>query len=108
MDFITLVPILGILLVMIPVAGITFALTLRFAVKPFVETLASALRDSGALAGAGGEEIAALTRTVESLEAEVARLREVQEFDRELLGPGGGQVQETGLPSHGSAVSPPE
>ncbi|MGD2067358.1 MAG: hypothetical protein PVI57_01635 [Gemmatimonadota bacterium] len=83
-----LIPIFGILLVMIPVAGVTFALTLRFAVRPFVQTLASALRESGAM-GADRTQIVALARAVESLEAEVERLREAQAFDRELLSPPG-------------------
>jgi len=80
-----LIPIFGILLVMIPVAGLTFAMTLRFAVKPFVETLAQALRESGSLAGAGDFQIEALSEQVESLTAEVQRLGEGQRFDRELL-----------------------
>ncbi len=85
MDLGNLVPIFGILLVMIPVAGLTLTLTLRFAVKPFVETLAQALRESGSLGGGSNPQIEALSEHVESLAAEVKRLGEAQRFDRELL-----------------------
>jgi hypothetical protein len=80
-----LIPIFGIFLVMIPVAGLTFTLTLRFAAKPFVETLAQALRESGSLGGGSSSQIEALSEHVESLTAEVQRLAEAQRFDRELL-----------------------
>ena len=85
MDLGNLVPIFGILLVMIPVAGLTLTLTLRFAVKPFVETLAQALRESGSLGGGSNPQIEALSERVESLTAEVKRLGEARRFDRELL-----------------------
>ena len=83
MDLRMLVAIFGILLVMIPVAGLTLALTLRLAVKPFVETLAQALRESGD--GPSTQQIEALSEHVESLTAEVQRLGEAQRFDRDLL-----------------------
>ncbi len=83
MDLGNLVPIVGILLVMIPVAGLTLTLTFRFAVRPFVETLAQALRESGR--GGSDPQIEALSQHVESLTAEVQRLGEAQRFDRELL-----------------------
>ena len=51
MDLTMLIPIFGILLVMIPVAGLTFALTLRLAVRPFVETLAKEMKGSGHVSG---------------------------------------------------------
>ena len=85
MDLEMLIPIFGIFLVMIPVAGLTLTLTLRFAVKPFVETLAQALRESGSLGGGSNPQIEALSEHVESLTAEVKRLGEAQRFDRELL-----------------------
>ncbi len=85
MDLEMLIPIFGIFLVMIPVAGLTLTLTLRFAGKPFVETLAEALRESGSLGGGNDLQIDALSEHVESLTAEVQRLGEAQRFDRELL-----------------------
>ena len=85
MDLYMLIPIFGILLVMIPVAGLTLTLTLRFAIKPFVEALAKALRESGRLGGGSNPQIEALSEQVESLMAEVQRLGEAQRFDRELL-----------------------
>ncbi len=81
------IPILGILLVMIPVAGLTFGLTLRFAAKPFVETLAKALRESGNAAGTQelSRQISRLQEEFETLTHEVRELRSAQEFDQKLL-----------------------
>ena len=84
----TLIPIFGILLVMIPVAGLTFGLTLRLAVKPFVETLAKALRESGGGLGNNIElsaQILRLQEELESLTHEMRELRSTQSFDRKLL-----------------------
>ena len=83
MDLRMLIPIFGILLVMIPVAGLTFGLTLRLAVKPFVETLARALRESGHSSDPG--QLLLLREEIESLAAEVRELRTAQEFDRKLI-----------------------
>jgi len=86
--FDVLIPIMGILLVMIPVAGLTLALTLRLAVRPMVETLAKALGatrdpiDEGVVAS----QLALLQDEVESLSNEVRELRRAQDFDRKLLG----------------------
>jgi hypothetical protein len=87
MDPGVIVPIFGILLVMIPVAGLTLALTLRLAVKPFVETLANALRDSRSDAGTEplAGQILALAEEVETLTHEMRELRTAQEFDRKLI-----------------------
>lgn len=84
LDF--LVPIFGILIVLVPVTGLTVILTARFAAKPIVESLAQ-LRVGGG--GPGPTELQLqvqdLTENVEALTAEVHRLREAQAFDRKLL-----------------------
>ena len=87
MDLTMLIPIFGILLVMIPVAGLTFALTLRLAVRPFVETLAKALKESGHASGTQEltAQIMILQEEFETLTHEVRELRSAQEFDQKLL-----------------------
>jgi hypothetical protein len=84
LDF--LVPIFGILVVLVPVTGITAILTLRLGGKPFVETLARELNGFGGGSGTELEiRIAQLTDQVESLTAEVHELRSAQSFDQKLL-----------------------
>jgi hypothetical protein len=82
-----LIPLLAVFSIFfIPITGLTFILTTRFALKPLVETLARALRESGH--GSSPEMLAhlqGLSEQVESLTAEVQRLRDAQEFDRKLL-----------------------
>lgn len=82
-----LIPIFGILLVMIPVAGLTFGLTLRLAVKPFVETLARAVRESGGGVDLGqlSDQMALLQEEIEGLRQEAHALKRAQEFDQKLL-----------------------
>ena len=84
LDF--LVPIFGILIVLVPVTGLTAVFTLRMGGKPFIETLARELRGVGD--GRGSElhlRIAELTDQVEALTAEVHELRSAQAFDQKLL-----------------------
>ncbi|MEQ1856692.1 MAG: hypothetical protein ABL963_09485 [Longimicrobiales bacterium] len=75
-----LIPIFGIMLVMIPVAGVTVALLAR--------TFAKIRRDSVDPAYARGlaERVGLLQEEVESLSAEVKELKAAQDFDRKLLG----------------------
>jgi len=79
-----LIPIMGILLVMIPVAGLTLGLTLRFAVRPFVETIVGAIRDVGetqrAIAAGGTDTM----REIDELREQLRRLEEASKFDRTL------------------------
>ncbi len=84
-----LIPLLAIFSVLlVPILGLTIILTTRFALKPLAETLAAALRESGHLPSkASGHQVLDLTEQVQALSEEVRRLREVQEFDRRLLGP---------------------
>jgi hypothetical protein len=82
-----LIPLLAVFSIFfIPIAGLTFILTTRFALKPLVETLARALKESN---HGGSPElflrIQELTDSVETLSSEVKTLKEGQEFDRKLL-----------------------
>jgi hypothetical protein len=82
-----LIPIFGILLVMIPVTGVTVSLVAR--------SLAKARRDSleGDQEGHLAARVAQLQDEVEALSTEVRELKAAQEFDRKLLeraGKGGG------------------
>jgi len=87
MDLTFLIPIFGILLVMIPVAGLTMILTMRFALKPFVETLAKVLRDPAAETPPDLRlQIQDLNEQIQDLSQEVRSLREARDFDRKLLG----------------------
>lgn len=83
-----LIPIFGILLVMIPVTGLTLILTARFALKPMAETIARALRESrGEPAPEAAVQLRDLTEEVQRLSDHVARLEQAQEFERQLRAP---------------------
>ena len=83
-----LIPLLAVFSIFfIPIAGLMVILTTKFAFKPLVETLAKALRESGQ----GAEypprlQLEELTEQVLALTEEVKQMREVQEFDKKLLG----------------------
>jgi len=80
-----LVPIFGILIVLVPVTGLTAVFTLRFGGKPFVEALARELRGTPMLQAPDSERrVAELTEQVDALTAEVEQLREAQAFDERL------------------------
>jgi len=84
LDF--LIPVFGILLVMIPVLGITTILTLRWGLMPFMERLAMEMKATGFGAPAGLErQVEELSRELSEVTAELRRLQEAQEFDRRLL-----------------------
>ena len=83
-----LVPIFGILVVLVPITGLTAVFTLRLGGKPFIETLARELKGVGD--GRGPElelRIRDLTDQVEALTSEVHELRAAQSFDERLLTP---------------------
>lgn len=74
----------GILLFLIPIAG----LTARFALKPLIESVTRALQ---ARQGTGGDALLAVERRLAALEQEVSSLRtdvyrvgDAKEFDRRL------------------------
>ncbi len=87
MDFSILIPLLAVFsLFFVPMVGLMVILTTKFALKPLVETLALAMRETGMGGRVGPSiEVEALASEVESLRAEVERLREIGEFDRKLL-----------------------
>ncbi len=82
LDF--LVPIFGILLLLVPITGLTVVFTLRLGGRPFIETLARELKMGG-----GTRElerrVMELTDQVESLTTEVHELRTARSFDQRLL-----------------------
>ena len=84
-----MIPIMGILLVMIPVTGLTVGI--------LAKTLARVRRESDEPGGRVhlAAQVAQLQEEVESLTAEVRELKSAQDFDRKLLaerGDGGGVV----------------
>jgi hypothetical protein len=83
-----LIPLLAVFSIFfIPIAGLTFVFTSKYALKPLVETLAKAMKESNS--GSAPElqrQVMQLTDAVESLSGELQTLKEVQEFDRKLLG----------------------
>lgn len=89
-----LVPIFGILIVLVPVTGLTVVLTAKFATRPIVEALMQ-LRGGPGYAGPAETQlqIQDLSESVEALQAEVQRLREAQAFDRKLLQEKAGKPQ---------------
>jgi hypothetical protein len=94
MAFEFLIPIFGILLVMIPVIGLTTIVTLRWGLKPFIETLAKELKGSGFVAPEQLERrVDDLTRELSEVTAELRRLQDAQDFDRKLLEGRTGQAE---------------
>ena len=71
----------------VPITALMFILTTRYAFKPLVETLAKALRESGySHPPQQLQNDPVLTEQIEMLRDEVRQLRDVQEFDKKLLG----------------------
>ena len=84
LDF--LVPIFGIMIVLVPVTGLTVVLTAKFATKPIVEALAQLRTGQGY--GSPGElqvQIQDLAEQVEGLTSELRGIKDAQAFDRKLL-----------------------
>jgi hypothetical protein len=84
LDF--LVPIFGIMIVLVPVTGLTVVLTAKFATKPIVEALTQ-LR-SGQGYGTPGDlqlQIQDLAEQVEVLTSELHGIKDAQAFDQKLL-----------------------
>jgi hypothetical protein len=95
MDFEFLIPIFGILIVLVPVTGLTVVLTAKFATKPIVQAITELRGGQGYASPSEMQvQIQDLSESVEALAGEVHRLREAQTFDRKLLQerPGRGEV----------------
>ena len=95
MDFEFLIPIFGILIVLVPVTGLTVVLTAKFATKPIVQAITQLRGGPGGYAGPQEiqMQLQDLSESVEALAGEVQRLREAQAFDRKLLEERAGQKQ---------------
>jgi hypothetical protein len=82
-----LVPIFGILIVLVPITGLTVVLTAKFATRPIVDALSQLRSGQGyATQGELQLQIQDLSEQVADLTGEVMRLREAQAFDQKLLG----------------------
>jgi hypothetical protein len=85
--FEVLIPIFGILLVLVPVTGITLILAARYALRPILRELGYNRQldpHANALVEA---QLQQMSEEMDSLRAEVRRLRELHDFDRHILGP---------------------
>ncbi len=76
---------MGTLIILVPVAGIT----VRFALKPIAEAMATWRQTQGANQEIAliGQRLDLLERQLSGLETEVHRLRDVQEFHAQLKAP---------------------
>jgi hypothetical protein len=84
-----LIPIIAIISIFfVPITGLMLILVSRFALKPMVETLSAALRDSRQPDAASLIQIQALTEQIDDLTEEVRRLQTAHDFDRQLLASG--------------------
>jgi len=88
--------IMGMLVVLIPIGG----LTARFALKPLVESLADLLasRDVTDALQLTERRVALLEQQVESLESTARTLREERDFHRELASGRDGDARTEGTP----------
>lgn len=77
--------VLGMLAVLIPVAG----LTARFALKPIVEAIARAREAQGTNQHVSllEQRVALLEQQLQSIDTNVARLADARDFDRQLAAP---------------------
>ena len=82
-----LIPIIAIISIFfVPITGLMLILVSRYALTPMVETLSQALRESRQPDAASVLQIQSLMDQVEMLTDEVRTLRELNDFDRQLLG----------------------
>jgi hypothetical protein len=93
--FEVLIPIFGILIVLVPVTGVTLILAARYALRPILRELTESRRaESGAIMV--GAQLQQMSEEIDTLRAEVERLREAHDFDRRLLEGGAREVRSQG------------
>lgn len=86
LDF--LVPVFGILLFLVPITGLTVVFTAKYALKPLVEALTQLRLGQGTMQPSELEErLRDVSDQVELLSQEIRRLRDVQDFERQLQAP---------------------
>ncbi len=86
MDLEPLIPIFGMMIVLVPVTGLTVVLTAKYVTEPIVAALTRLRGGQGY--GASGDlhaQVQDLSEQVEVLTGELRRLKEAQAFDRRLL-----------------------
>jgi hypothetical protein len=83
-----LVPIFGILLFLVPITGLTVVFTAKYALKPLVEALTQLRLGQGTMQPPELEaRLRDVSEQVEVLSGEIQRLRDAQDFDRQLKAP---------------------
>ena len=81
------------IVVLLPLASLCFGLTLRLAIKPFVETLSGVLSQHRPPAVEQTAELKAMRAQLYELTEAVSELRGQVAFDRQLVsGPGKGEA----------------
>jgi len=83
-----LVPIFGILLFLVPITGLTVVFTAKYALKPLVRALTQVRLGQGTMQPSELEaRLSDVAEQVEALSHELHRLRDAQDFDRQLRAP---------------------
>ena len=72
------------ILILLPIASLCFGLTLRLAIKPFIETLAGVLQQHRQGPSDSTGELHAMQRRLDGLTEAVEALTEKVDFDRRL------------------------
>jgi hypothetical protein len=80
-----LVPVFGILIVLVPITGLTMVLTAKFATKPIVDALIQLRGGDYASPTELELHVRDLAEQVEELTGEIRRLKAAQSFDEKLL-----------------------
>ena len=80
-----LVPIMGIMIVLVPVTGVTLILAARYALRPILRELAETRMVEPRVSPQLQAQMEQMAEEIDTLQAEVHRLKELNDFDRRLL-----------------------